>query len=81
MEGLPEDVEMGGGGDDMGGGGDDFDGGGGGVEVEVEPPPKKRKGVKRDAQVCKTCGHRRQQGSFKSAHPHPKSVDYAGFLS
>ena len=76
VEGVPEDVEMGGGGDDMGGGGDDFDGdedgvGGGGEEGEA-PPAKKAKGPKRGAQMCSTCGHRRQQGSYKSAHRNPR---------
>lgn len=73
VEGLPEDVEMGGGGDDMGGGaGDDVGGDGDGVGA---PPPKKAKGPRRGAQMCNTCGHRRQQGSYKGAHSHSREKE------
>ena len=83
VDGLLEDVEMGnGGGDGMGGVGDDFGGGGddiGGGGEEGEPPPaKKAKGPKRGAQICNTCGHRKQQGLYKSAHPHPKRMGEGG---
>lgn len=70
VEGLSEDVETGGGGDDMGGGGDDI--GGGGDGVEAQPTGKKSKGPARAPQMCTTYGHRRQQGSYQSAHPPPR---------
>lgn len=59
-----------GGEDDLGGGGDGF--GGVGVEAQAQSIGQKRKGPPREPQICKTCGHRRQQGSYKSAHPHPR---------
>lgn len=59
--------------DEDGIGGSGYDVGGGGVEVQTQAKATKRKGPPREPQICTICGHRKQQGSYKSAHAHPRN--------
>ncbi|CAN0511740.1 unnamed protein product [Laminaria digitata] len=49
----------------------DFGAGGEMGVAATQPKPKKPKGPPRAAQHCNLCGHRRQEGAYKEAHPRP----------